>query len=251
MHVIKQVIYIVAILSLVQPSMAADKVIHMTSLDWPPYTAQALPGQGLVIKHVTQVFASMGYTLKVDFFPWARAVNMGLDAKSKYVGYLPEYFDHSLIEKCAFSDPIGFSPLGFAQLKTNPIQWRNLNDIAQLDSIGVVRGYINSPDLDARIASGNIKADEAVSDAENIKKLAKKRVPLIVIDEQVFQYWLTHDDELEAFKNKVEMNPHLLDKKNLFLCFKKDKQGQTLREIFNQGLNSQSMKTFMRESLRQ
>lgn len=246
----KSLLIAVVIICLTPLSQATDNEIYMASLDWPPYTGEDLPNQGHVIKHAKKVFAAMGYTLKVDFFPWARAVKMGLDPKSKYLGYLPEYFDQSLTEKCAFSDSIGFSPLGFAQRKDNPIEWQNLNDIAQLKSVGVVRGYVNSPGLDARIASGNINADEAVSDAENIKKLSRMRVPIIVIDEQVFEYWLSHDEELMAVKDSVEMHPNLLDKKSLYLCFKKNEEGLAFKDIFNAGLNKQGMKRFMQESFR-
>jgi polar amino acid transport system substrate-binding protein len=214
----------------------------MASLEWPPYTGANLPDQGETIKHAKAIFASMGYTLKVDFFPWARVVNLGLGDKTKYVGYLPEYFDQSLAEKCEFSASVGFSPLGFAQLKSNAVKWRNLNDIAKLKGVGVVRDYLNSPDLDARIASGNIRADLAVSDIENIKKLGANRIPLIVIDENVFNYWLDNNSELMGLKHIMEMNPRMLDKKNLYLCFKKDKKSSEIRDIFNKGLNAQRMK---------
>lgn len=228
---------------------ALDKVVHMTSLEWPPYTGANLPDQGETIKQATHIFASMGYTLKVDFYPWARAVKLGLDKRSKYLGYFPEYFDQSLTSQCSFSEPVGFSPLGFAQLVSHPVEWANLNDIAQLKAVGVVRDYVNSPDLDNRIASGNINADLAVSDVENIKKLGGKRVPLIVIDAFVLKYWLEHDPQLAPLKNKIIMHERLLDKKSLYLCFKKDAHGQALLKIFNEGLNKQRMKSFIRESL--
>jgi polar amino acid transport system substrate-binding protein len=239
-------------MSLLAPifSYAQDKTIHLTSLEWPPYSGADLAHQGQTIKRATEIFATMGYTLKVDFFPWARAVKLGLNETSKYMGYLPEYFDDSLTQKCFFSEPIGFSPLGFAQLKTAPVKWKNLDDIATLAKVGVVRDYINTAELDARIASGNINGDVSISDVANIKKLGGKRIPLIVIDERVLNYWLTHDAELKQFKDKIEFNPKLLDKKNLYLCFKKNDQGRQFLKIFNDGLNRLKMKSFMRESLK-
>lgn len=222
--------------------------LYMTSLSWPPYSGESLPYQGHTIQYAKRIFASMGYELIVDFYPWARAIALGVDDKSKYIGYLPEYYDTSLLQKCLLSEPIGFSPLGFAQLKTNPITWDNFNDIAELPGIGVVRGYVNSPDLDARIATGNIKADEAISDLENIKKLLAKRIPLIVVDTQVLNYLLTHEPDLMNDKSKIEMNKKLIDKKSLYLCFKKTDNGHTIRDIFNQGLNKTIMKSFLRES---
>ncbi|WP_283787518.1 substrate-binding periplasmic protein [Bermanella sp. WJH001] len=230
-------------------SYGEEKVVYFTSLDWPPYSGADLPHQGRTIQHATQIFASMGYTLKIDFFPWSRAVNLGLADNSKYTGYLPEYYDESLTQVCTFSEPIGFSPLGFAQLKSAPVQWQSLEDIAKLPKIGVVRNYINTKELDDKIESGDIKGDIAGSDVENIKKLAGKRIPIIVIDERVLEYWLSHEPELIPIKNKIEFNTRLLEKKNLYLCFKKDEQGQKLLKIFNDGLNKQQMKSFMRQSV--
>ncbi len=94
-----------------------------------------------------------------------------------------------------------------------------------------------------------IKGDIASSDVENIKKLGGKRIPAIVIDESVLNYWLNHEPELSQLKNKIEFNSRLLEKKSLYLCFKKDEQGQKMLKTFNHGLNKQQMKSFMRQSL--
>lgn len=225
-----------------------DNVVSMTSLEWPPYTGQSLPHEGKTIAVVRQVFQSMGYDLQVTYYPWVRAVNVGLNQKGGFAGYFPEYYDVTLESQCLFSEPIGFSPLGFAHLKSNPITWHNLDDIAQLNRVGVVRDYVNSPEFDARVAKGNIKVDEAISDVENIKKLGAKRVSAIVIDKYVLEYWLSHDPQLAHLKEQIEMNSHLLDKKNLYVCFQKNNKGQALLEVFNEGLNTQKMKSFIRDS---
>lgn len=231
-------------------SYGLDKTVYMTSLHWPPYTGKELLDQGRTIKQAKQVFTSMGYQLEVDFFPWGRAIALGLDENSKYLGYLPEYFHEKLTSRCTFSEAMGFSPLGFAQLKSNPISWKSLDDIQTLPSIGVVKDYVNSSKLDAKITNGEIKADEAVNDLENIKKLGAKRVPIIVIDENVLRYLLRTEPELAHLKDKVEMNNKLLEKKSLYLCFKKGEEGDALLDIFNKGLNKQSMKSFIRESFK-
>lgn len=228
-------------------SYGQDKVVSMTSLEWPPYSGKALPHEGKTIAVARQIFQSMGYDLQVTYYPWVRAVSLGLDENSGYSGYFPEYYDVNLENHCLFSEPIGFSPLGFAQLKSNPISWHHLDDIIQLDRVGVVRDYVNSPEFDAQVAKGNIKVDEAISDVENIKKLGAKRVSTIVIDKYVLEYWLMHDPQLAYLQESIEMNSHLLDKKNLYLCFQKNEKGQQLLEMFNEGLMKLNMKTFMRD----
>ena len=248
MQIFVRILFVMSLLASTM-SYGKENVVYFTSLDWPPYSGADLPHQGRTIQRATEIFAAMGYTLKVDFFPWSRAVKLSLAEKSKYMGYLPEYYDESLTQDCTFSEPIGFSPLGFAQLKSAPVMWQSLEDIAKLPKIGVVRNYINTNALDDRIASGEIKGDIARSDIETIKKLGGKRIPAIVIDESVLNYWLNHEPELIPIKNKIEFNTRLLEKKNLYLCFKKDEQGQKLLKIFNDGLNKQQMKSFMRQSV--
>ena len=246
---LKAVSTLILTLMVVTLSYGQDKIVSMTSLEWPPYTGKNLPQQGKTIETARQVFATMGYELQTVFYPWARAVNLGLDEKSGFVGYFPEYYDVNLQKKCLFSESIGFSPLGFAQLKSSPIEWRNLDDIAKLERVGVVRDYVNSPDFDLRVAKGNIKVDEAISDVENIKKLGAKRVSAIVIDKYVLEYWLSHEPQLAYLKDQIEMNDNLLDRKNLYLCFQKNEKGEELLRLFNEGLNKQKMKSFMRGSM--
>lgn len=227
-----------------------ESTVYMTSLEWPPYAGEQLPAQGTSVAVAKQIFAAMGYELKVDFFPWSHAVSLGLDANSKYLGYLPEYYDAALESKCAFSEVLGFSPLGVAQRKDTPVDWRSLDDIEKLPAIGVVRNYVNTAELDKRIFKGTIRTDQANSDLANIKKLNAKRVALIVIDQHVFDYLLAHDPNLKDMADNLEFHPKLLEDKHVFVCFKRSGAGKHMRDVFNQGLGQIKMRDFFRDSLR-
>lgn len=227
-----------------------ESTVYLTSLEWPPYAGKQLHEQGASVMAAKRVFAAMGYELKVDFFPWSRAIELGLDRDSKYLGYFPEYYDASLESKCAFSEVLGFSPLGFAQRKDAPVDWDSLDDIEKLPAIGVVRNYVNTAELDKRIFKGTIRTDEANSDLANIKKLNAKRVPLIVIDQHVFDYLLAHDPSLKDMADNLEFNPKLLEDKHLFVCFKTSVAAKRMVDLFNQGMHQMNMKAFFRDSLR-
>lgn len=69
---------------------AQDKVIRLTSLEWPPYSGEKVAEQGASVAVVRAAAAAMGYTLEVKFFPWSRAVAMAQDEKSGMHGYFPE-----------------------------------------------------------------------------------------------------------------------------------------------------------------
>lgn len=227
-----------------------ESTLYFTSLEWPPYTGKQLHEQGASLAVAKRVFTAMGYELKVDFFPWSRAIELGLDEHSKYLGYLPEYYDAALESKCAFSEVLGYGPLGFAQRKDAPVNWQSLDDIAKLPAIGVVRNYVNTAELDKRIFKGNILTDEANSDLVNIKKLNAKRVPLIVIDQHVFDYLLANEPSLQGMAANLEMHPTLLEDKPLYVCFKRSIAAQRIKDLFNQGLGQMNKRALFRDSLR-
>ncbi len=232
----------------------STRTIYMTSLEWPPYSGEKLNHQGASVAVAKSLFEDMGYELVVDFYPWSKAIKLGLDPSSKYVGYFPEYYAQSLDKKCNFSDSMGFSPLGFAHLKNSYVKWDTLDDIAKLSAIGTVKDYVNSRELDARIGNGNIKAIEAQDDMSNIKKLLSGELPLIVIDQHVLGFLLeeleNNNKQHSIANSSIVFNEKLLEEKKLYLCFKKTKNAKMARDTFNQGIEKVNMRSFFNESLR-
>jgi len=223
---------------------AQNNILYMTSLEWPPYSGKKLHNQGITVAASKAIFKAMDYELVVDFYPWSRAIKLGLSEKTKYIGYFPEYYSSAISKTCNFSQPVGSSQLGFAQLKANPISWKTLDDIAKLNRVGIVQGYVNSAEFDKRVVSGNIKTDVAISDLINLKKLAAGRFPLMVIDKYVLEYLLENKPELSQFKNKIEFNEKLLEEKYLYLCFNNSENAETIKKIFDKEAHKLDMKTF-------
>jgi polar amino acid transport system substrate-binding protein len=110
-------------------SYSADKVVYLTSLDWPPYSGKTLQEKGASVAVAKAAFKAMGYELKVDFFPWSRAVAFAKDGDSKYSGYFPEYHSEDTAKDFTYSDAMGSGPLGFAERKDKSISWTELNDL--------------------------------------------------------------------------------------------------------------------------
>ena len=231
-------------------SAYGQKKVYFTSLEWPPYSGAALRGQGASVAVARAAFEVMGYELQVDFFPWARTVGLAKSEGSRYHGYFPEYYSADIEQEFLFSDPMGTGPLGFAQQAVRPIIWNELDDLSNY-KIGVVRGYVNTEELDKRIADGRIKAEPVVADVDNIKKLSVGRLDLAVIDPNVFDYLLTHKPELKRSKGLVTINSKILENKELFLCFKNTEEGRELRAIFNQGLKKIDIEAIMNDFLKQ
>lgn len=216
-------------------TVADDKVVRLTSLDWPPYTGKSLPQQGASVVVAKKAFEAMGYTLEVDFYPWSRTVYLAKQPDSNYIGYFPEYYAEELEKEFYFSDSMGTGPLGLAQLKSKPVTWSEMADLTQY-KIGVVKDYVNTAEFDKMVADGKIDVEPVASDTLNLRKLAAGRIDAVVLDSNVMNYWLVNDASLQPHKDKIEFNAKPLENKQLYVCFKKTPEGKRLQEIFNEGL---------------
>ncbi|MCP4105195.1 MAG: amino acid ABC transporter substrate-binding protein [Desulfobacteraceae bacterium] len=213
---------------------ADNKTLYFSSLDWPPYTGEHLPDHGANAIVVRSAFAAMGYELKISFFPWARTVKVA-EKDKEYVGYFPEYYAKKLEKDFIFSDPIGNSPLGFVEKKDGPVSWKSLDDLKNI-TVGTVNEYINTEEFDRKTANGELKVESVVDDSTNLRKVAADRIPLAVIDKYVMQYLMKTRESLKDKKDILQFNSRLLENKKLYLCFRKNAEGEQLVKIFNQGL---------------
>lgn len=242
---------ILLILSLVffnSLSYSADKVINLTSLDWPPYSSKSLKEQGASVAVAKAAFKEMGYELKVSFFPWSRAVAFAKDKKSEYSGYFPEYYSEDIAKEFTYSEPMGSGPLGFAERKNNSIEWTQLNDLKQ-HRIGVVQDYVNTTEFDQMVMKKSLKISTTTSDTKNLLKLVNNRLDLAVIDKNVMNYLFKTDKALAKKSNEAQFNIKLLEDKKLFICFKKGKEGEELAKIYNEGLKKIDIDKIMQQYL--
>lgn len=215
---------------------AEDKVIRLTSLEWPPYSGKDLPQQGTSVAIARKAFAAMGYTLEVTFFPWSRAVALAKDKNSQFAGYFPEYYAKDIAKQFIYSKEIGSGPLGFAERIDNSISWSTLTDLAPYD-IGVVQDYINTKDFDALAKSNTLTTSVTISDTNNLKKLVSSRIDLAVVDKNVMKYLFKTDPSLIKKSHLAQFNNKLLEEKKLFICFKKTDQGKQYSQLLRLGLH--------------
>lgn len=229
---------------LASATVRAD-VLTMPSLDWPPYSGKSLPEQGASVAVVRAAVEAMGHELNVEFYPWSRTVYL-VKNDAQYAGYFPEYYYET--DELLFSDPIGTGPLGFVENTNQPIEWSSLDDLAS-HTIGVVRGYVNTPELDARIANGTLKSSAVTNDTQNLQKVGRERLPLAVVDANVLAYLKENDPALSAVKDKLQMNKKLLVDKKLYIAFADNEEGRKWRDIVNEGLKKIDIEQIMQSHL--
>lgn len=230
-------------ISMCSAALATD--YKSTSLDWPPYTNDKLPAQGASSAVVTEAFKASGNSVKIEFYPWSRAVDMAKTDKG-YIAYFPEYYSKANEASFLYSDPIGVGPLVFVERKAAPVTW-DTYDSLKGKKIGVVKDYVNTDELDAKIASKVLTADVAPDDVKNILKLAAGRIDVAVIDANVFSYLLKNDASVKAVAGQLQVNSKILEDKKLYVCFKKTPEGEKALKEFNQGLKKIDIEAIMKK----
>lgn len=241
----KKWIVTVCMLAALIGSVVAQNKVTLTSLDWPPYSGKSLADQGASIAVAKAAFKAMGYDLTVEFYPWERAVAMA-KTDGRIAGYFPEYYSADNAKDFTYSAPMGEGPLGFVERKDSPIAWTTLNDLKSI-TIGVVSGYVNTDEFDAKVAKKEIKVEAVVDDITNLKKLINKRIKLAVIDKNVMNYLLKNDPSVSANKNDLQFNSKPLENKKLYICFKNNAEGQKLAGIYNEGLKKINVQQIMND----
>jgi ABC-type amino acid transport substrate-binding protein len=115
------------------------------------------------------------------------------------------------------------------------MKWSTLDDLKSV-TIGVVDGYLNTEKFDSMVAAKQLKVDTAPDDATNIAKVANKRFPIAGIDQNVLRYLLKNDKTSQAYQDALQFNSKLLERKMLFICFKKGPDGEKYSKIINEEL---------------
>ena len=211
---------------------AAD--YKLSTLEWAPYTGAALPGQGVVSATIVEALKASGQRAEVQFFPWSRAVRL-VDSDPAYVGFFPAYYSRERAARYLYSDPVGRSHVVFLERTENPVKWTTYEDL-QGQRIGVVRGFVNTEELDARIASKVLLSEEAPDDRSNILKLVAGRIDLAVVDQQVYTHLVQTDAQLARVAAQLQTNPKVLETKILYVCFQRSTKGEAAQRALNAGL---------------
>lgn len=207
----------------------AEKTISLAVAEWPPYVSTNLKDYGFTSEIVTEAFARVGYTVKMSFMPWKRALHKV--AEGVYEVTYPAYYSAERAQLYAMSKSFFEAPMGFYKRKEMSISYQTLQDL-QAYTIGIVRAYVNTPEFDAAIY---LKKDIADDDEQNLRKLLKGRVDLIVIDKYTAQYIL--DTRMPEEKALLEfLEPPLAMKSFHLLVSRNIKNSERTLHDFHRGL---------------
>lgn len=220
---------------IVSPAWAGERVVSLCALEWPPYASQELSEQGTLSDTLRRAFAAMGYTLALEFLPQRGRELKSDETNPACMGYFPERYTGKLDRRWTVSEPIGGSPLGFAQRSDSPINWRSLDNLRNR-RIGVVLDTIASTPLEPLVDRGAFKVDYATDDVANLVRLCTYRVDLAVTDAYVFAHLMANDPRLAEYRGQIVMNARIFQLKSLHVLFRKNAEGRRLAKVLASGL---------------
>ncbi|ATC88939.1 substrate-binding periplasmic protein [Pseudoalteromonas arctica] len=210
------------------------QTLHLATLDWPPYIGNNLCNKGWVYQFSIALLNSKGYSVYIEFLPWARAVRNVELGKADIL--MPEYF----IEDTAPSDYVNgktrrellglsnsFKGGEIAFLKRKGDIDRFTGNLKSLkgQKIGVVRGYQNTPEFDAMMDNAEFEVITSVDDLQLVQLLVAKRVDLIIGDPQVLKFSVTYSSltkpEKQSLLSSIEQESIPLQYNPLYFAISK------------------------------
>jgi ABC-type amino acid transport substrate-binding protein len=227
----KSVLAMAVLLLGLRASAHAAETVVLTTLEWPPYTGLNLPRDGVSAGVVSAAFAAEGVTVRYVFLPWNRAIDAARHGAAD--GFFPAY-KRPANPRWVVSQVIGTGPLYFVERKADPVSWTSLDDLRGR-LIGVDSGFVNTTEIDTRLADGRLHGDVADTDFQNLEKLASRRIDLAIIDANVFRFLLAKP-EAARFAPLLRLQARPLESKDLFVEFRNDARGQRFRTLLNLGL---------------
>ncbi len=218
----------------------SDQTMRLASLEWLPYVGPRLAHEGWSAFVADSAARQFGYRARIDYFPWTRAMQLGMK-DPQYAGYFPAYYTEERARQCYFSAAIGSSTVGFAYLKSAPLQWQSLQDLTRY-TIAVVAGYSNGPAFDAWARAGKLHVDASPNDMLNLRKLLARRVDVVVIDKLVLRYLLLSEPSLLKKRDQIAFHERPLAELSLHICFQKTPAGLALQQAFNAALQTMPLR---------
>ncbi|ESP93958.1 MULTISPECIES: substrate-binding periplasmic protein [Pseudoalteromonas] len=224
--------------------------LHLVTLDWPPYIGDQLCNKGWVFQFTISLLVDQGYPVYVEFLPWARAVKAAESGRADIL--FPEYFIEDASpsdnyegktrrELLALSNAYPGGEIGFIKRRGERDSFEGNLNALKGTTIGVVRGYQNTPEFDAMMDNGEFVIVKAVDDLQLVKLLVGKRVDLIIGDPKVLRFTVSYSNLSKSEKvtllRALEDVQPALRYNNLFFALskKKPRWRQVLNDI-NKGL---------------
>lgn len=195
----------------------------IATLEWPPFICSKCPGNGAAGAALRKVLKSENITVEYAFYPFVKARKVA--DKQNFVGYYPAWREE-LLEGFELSAPLFSSPLVFLENRKKPLVWKKLSDLKG-KKFAVTSGYGNTGEFNKLADDKLIMIEEFLDDDVPLKRLNEGAVDGILMDYSVAQYYL--NEVYPQYKKNIEINPRIIEKKELYLVFNSFSKAQRHR----------------------
>ncbi len=224
---LRQALFLLPLTLCLLASANAQPVVQLVSADLPPWFGPGLPQGGALTQIVSQAWRRQGYTVNIQYLPWARALAELRDGKFDAMIALPQQeADPALL----YSQALTQWQYVFFKQQGRQLQWQDVSELGQY-RIGVVRGY----PLPGNLQGLPLKLSDSTDDTTSLRKLALGRVDL-VLAERHSGHWLI-DHRLAESRIALDWQGSVVASSSQHLAFSR-KRGNARQylQAFNQGL---------------
>lgn len=136
-----------AITLLLMPVCGMTRTVVMVAVEWPPYTTQHAPGNGILSQLVRKALLRKGHTLEVVFTPWARALEMVRAGQCDgIIGVAP---NEERLQYMHIAQPlVRHEGVLFRVATASPARFENLQELCPA-RVGLLRGSLYRAPLNA------------------------------------------------------------------------------------------------------
>lgn len=209
----------------------ASKTVVLAASDSPPLHSPKMKHNGALSHIVETIFTKAGYTIELQFMPWARAM---ASARSGAVdGMIGVWHSPERAQFLYFSDPIIAQQMAFYRRADNPIRYSNYSDLADQGYVlANVRGYVYPPPLRGL----NFNVQWVNQPQQYLKMLLGRRVDLVLFHEEYLLYLMSKPEYQDSAELVVRLG-NVVDVVDMHLVLSRQRTGsQALLEEFNQSL---------------
>jgi polar amino acid transport system substrate-binding protein len=98
----RRIVFLVVLAFFFMMGTSQAQTLKIATTDWEPYVGKALKGEGFNAEIITEAFKRAGYTVKIDFMQWDKAIE---DAtKGTYDAVFPEYYSKDRAKDFIYSN---------------------------------------------------------------------------------------------------------------------------------------------------
>lgn len=212
-------------------AFAADKTIFLTSEEAPPFSSEKLKNQGISIEIIKKSFEQVGYSARIEFYSWNRALEMAKKGVSD--GIAPIWYTKERTEWFLYSEKLHTpSLIGCFKQKSKPVSIKGYDDLRNY-AFGYIFGYAYSQEFFDILSLAN--GYHFYDSDELILALVKGNIDLAILEKSQAEYILNAKfPETVADYHFIE--PSLEIRNHYLVISKKAKDYQEKLADFNTGL---------------